>query len=356
MTESIRQKTLAKRNKTHWARLNVYLSTFIFVVVSTLEMVIVIMLINFINATFSREMSGSSSILAIYFGIFIAGLAFQLLGAIDANFEKNTMQIVAVGLFNFLGVAYAIVQIVQLRNFRNCVVEVTTIVASSPLDSQEQYARLYDLEHPCYFDIVEPVSDQNRTLAMVGTKTIPAIVASINREISVFNLFNPLLIVICVIMCLGATAGVYFAYMAYQQTGWHVFMLQGADIRKKKMIQRYHLFLLFLKLNAFFFLGLAGQYIVSTYLFEKFSDSQSLAKLIVSTTVALCLFVIYYVLGYFGTRRANYLLTGAFILMLMINFLGSAIVLWRIHFQSKEEFRPSVMWLTVFSKFPVLTA
>jgi hypothetical protein len=103
-------------------------------------------------------------------------------------------------------------------------------------------------------------------------------------------------------------------------------------------------------LNAFFFFGLVAQYVGSTYLYEKIEDPNAFTKLLISGALAIVLFTVYYALGYFGPRKANYIMTGIFIILLMFNFLGSAIVLWRVYFQAASTFYSSKTWLTAFSK------
>lgn len=71
------------REKVNWASWNVALSAGLFVAVLCFQMVIIFTLVNFINTTFQPEKSGTSSLMVLYFVIFISGLAFQLLGSID---------------------------------------------------------------------------------------------------------------------------------------------------------------------------------------------------------------------------------------------------------------------------------
>jgi hypothetical protein len=70
------------REKVNWSRWNVALSAALFFTVACFQMVIIITLVHFINSTFQPDKSGASSLI-LYFVIFIAGLAFQLLGSID---------------------------------------------------------------------------------------------------------------------------------------------------------------------------------------------------------------------------------------------------------------------------------
>jgi hypothetical protein len=162
-------------------------------------------------------------------------------------------------------------------------------------------------------------------------------------------------------MLVGSLTGVYFAYKSFQQVGWHVFSVQGADIQKKsmsfpisffltlvEMMQRYHLFLLFLKLNAFFLLVIDAQYVMETYFSSKGTDGSASNFLIVSFVVTIVIFGIYYGLGYFSMKKSNYIMAGLFLLMLMINFLVSVVVLWRVYIQAPLQFKSSRTWLTVF--------
>jgi hypothetical protein len=152
------------------------------------------------------------------------------------------MQYVAVGLFNFLGVAYAIVQILQLRAFKNCVENFESVITSTVLDSQDQYSKLFDAQrswygvasHGSYIDLVTMDPKNPGNFLKSGPKNLLIVSQDITNGVSLFDFYGPILISIAVIMCVGALLGLYFSYKSYQQTGWHVFMLQGADIRKKR--------------------------------------------------------------------------------------------------------------------------
>lgn len=87
---------------------------------------------------------------------------------------------------------------------------------------------------------------------------------------------------------------------------------------------------------------------METYFNDKNTDGKASNILMISFAVTMVIFGVYYVLGYFAMKRSNYIMAGFFLLMLMVNFLVSIVVLWRVYIQAASEFISSRIWLTVF--------
>jgi hypothetical protein len=55
------------------------------------------------------------------------------------------------------------------------------------------------------------------------------------------------------LMILFNILGAFVAYRLFAELGWSIYKEQGADIKKRTILQRYHIFILLLKLNVYFF-------------------------------------------------------------------------------------------------------
>lgn len=87
--------------------------------VSALELTILLLTLSGLREMFGFT-SGTAGIIVIYFVLFLMAQVFQALLSLDAFWSKNTVQVVAIGVFNVCITAYAFVQIRQLNLLRNC--------------------------------------------------------------------------------------------------------------------------------------------------------------------------------------------------------------------------------------------
>jgi hypothetical protein len=319
----------------------------VFVIATALDLVIISNLVRFVNETFTRERSGSSPIVVAYIMIFLLALLFQLIMAIDADRRKNTMQVVAIGIFNFICAGISVVQIFQVDRLKGCSTNFVDIVRS-PQPEAVKLQSFYDLSETCFYSIVRETSTGLEFTN--GTKPLPQIATEIQARLYYFDEIYRYQLSVAVLMLIGAILGFYCAYKSFIQYGWSVFLVQGADINKKKMLERYQLFMLFLKLNAFCFLGVMAQYFAASFYFQKNYDSATTAQteLIVTAAIVLVVTIIYTTMGYFGARKTSYIIMGIFLALLMINFLGLIVILYRVYISNRAEYRPTVIWLTSF--------
>lgn len=116
-------------------------------------------------------------------------------------------------------------------------------------------------------------------------------------------------------------------------------------------MQRYHAYLLFLKINAFFFAMNAVQYAAEVYFNEKYSASTplNLALGLSAVFVSLC---IYQTLGYFAMKKCNYVMAGIFLVLLFASFFVSVAILWKIFFDAPVVFKSSAVSIAAFGKRP----
>jgi hypothetical protein len=342
----------AMAGEKNWSRYNVLLCGIIFLLVLVLDILIINHLVRFVNETFTRDRSGSAQIIVSYITIFILALLFQLIMAFDADRRKNTMQVVAIAIFNVLCAGISVVQIVQVDRLKACTITFTEITQSSQTE-QLKLEGYFRLAETCFYSIARESADGKRLELTPGDKTLAQIANDIASRIFVFQEIYHYQLTVAVSMFVGAIVGFYFAYKSYIQHGWSVFLVQGADLNKKKILERYQLFMLFLKLNAYCFLGVMAQYFVASFYFRKDYNSATSGQteLIVTAVIVIITTAVYTAFGYYGARKSSYLIMGIFLILLMINFLGLIVILYRVFISDRDEYRPTIIWLTSFGNF-----
>jgi hypothetical protein len=223
-------------------------------------------------------------------------------------------------------------------------------IARDAIPEQEKLKEFKNLAQSCFYSIVRDSADGTSLEITPGTKTLNQIADDIVDRLFLFDEIYRYQLAVAVLMFVGAILGFYFAYKSYIQHGWSVFLVQGADINKKRMLERYQLFMLFLKLNAYCFLGVMAQYFVASFYFRKDYNSATSGQteLVVTGVIVIIVTGIYTALGYFGARKTSYIIMGIFLILLMINFLGLIVILYRVFISDRDEYRPTVIWLTSF--------
>ena len=223
----------------------------------------------------------------------------------------------------------------QLDTLRNCAIEAKVVVNLT--DTTLRSTALKDFYTRCFFSIDQVLTDDAKS----------SFVANIDREYYLLGVNYNILISIIVITALASIVNAYFCRKSYQQYGWSVFETQGADLRKKRILQRYHLYMLFLKINGYFFLGVVMQYVGILYFVGKNrSDNQWFIPIIIIANVFVT--TLYLVTGYFGARHTNYRLLGSYLAILIANFVACVVILYLVFVQDVELYRPTRIWLTFF--------
>ncbi|CAG8621840.1 20111_t:CDS:2, partial [Racocetra persica] len=160
----------------------------------------------------------------IYHAIFILALYFQILLAVDALWHRNSVQIIALVVFNFLSLAYAGIQLYQHKILEDQGTENATYVPTNPIfPKDDRYApKTY------YEPKMRPLED-----TIIGI-------------ISVFS--------------------VYLAFMSYllsKEFGWENYKTYSADIRIRDAYWNLIILQTLLKMDIFFIGSYAIQLIPS---------------------------------------------------------------------------------------------
>uniref|UniRef100_A0A8H7Y659 Uncharacterized protein n=1 Tax=Psilocybe cubensis TaxID=181762 RepID=A0A8H7Y659_PSICU len=139
----------------------------------------------------------------VYLAIFALAHVFQFVMAVDAVYARNTLQFLCLTVFNALFLAYAVIQIGEVR---------------------------------------EAMSDSS----VAGVSNIP---------IDVLTTIIPIVISIAEIAYIG------LGWKIYNEFGWKVYKFLGADIRIKKMYADYQIYECLVKFDVFFWVGFSVQFI-----------------------------------------------------------------------------------------------
>ncbi|KAF0541029.1 conserved fungal protein [Gigaspora margarita] len=195
------------------------------IVITILEVFVIYFHVNFVSQYKLNPIGeGISEADLIYHAIFVISLFFQVLLVIDAIWHRNSVQIVALVIFNLLSLAYAGIQLFQHQILEDVGTLNATYVPTNPIfskddrDAPKNYyeARMRPLEH-----------------TIVGL-------------ISVFS--------------------VYLAFMSYMLTkefGWKNYKIYNADPQVRKALTNLTILQTLIKMDVFFIGSYALQLIPS---------------------------------------------------------------------------------------------
>jgi hypothetical protein len=298
-----------------WSRYNLYLVLGTTFVSGMLEIAVISDTMVFLYETFGVQQMGSSPMIVTYYIIFIFGLIFQVITQLEGTQNKNTIQVVAVGCFNVLAVVFMIFQIRMILAMRECSLNYASTAIRNgvlPLNATRSTPALRELQQ------IDDTCNFNTLADATGTKSLNAIATDIQRKFGMFDRTLGFSIFLLFFLIGVTIVGFYFSYKTYRQYGWSIYKRQGADISKRWMVNRYHLFMLFLKVNSYFFIGAASMYFASGY----FQDKNG--GLIAETDIDVVVFSIYgcflifvlvlnYATGFFAVRKCSSTLTAIFL-------------------------------------------
>ncbi|KAF9328569.1 hypothetical protein BG006_008275 [Podila minutissima] len=196
----------------------------------------------------------SARVLSVYHILFIVAQLFQLILLCDAMYNKNTIQIIAIVVFNCAMVAYAGLQMKQADE----------ILVRTPNDSLPN----------AILDIFE------------GNKNNPTPYhASLNYEIAVL-----------VLMAIFAAVFAFIAYKLYKEFGWSIYKKIGADLAMRDMYKVYQIFIMIVKFDIFFQLGFSAQFL--SLIVMRYEDSKLFPNnLVLSQQEMTSLIVVHLVLS-----------------------------------------------------------
>jgi hypothetical protein len=304
----------------------------------------------FLHNSLGTVQMGSAPMKITYFVIFIFGLVFQVILQVEGSKTKNTIQIIAVSWFNTLAVLFMIFQIRVIQALRICATDYVDIVYGSRnlnFDDLDNPSRLLlrQVDLQCSFNTFAPDANRNDPTAIAQYMRL---------HMSMFDRTLGFSIFMLIFLIIVTVAGFYFTYKTYMQYGWVIYKLQGADISRKWIVNRYHLFMLFLKINSYFFIGATSVYFSGGYFKDKGAgeatdvETDFIFFAVYSCFLVLVL-VINYSAGYYAIHKCSPVLTAVF--LATVGFYAYLIVGLYLDTESIAEAPSAVTWYYFFLSF-----
>ncbi|KAI8612973.1 hypothetical protein BC830DRAFT_1170627 [Chytriomyces sp. MP71] len=269
--------------------------------------------INATNPTDLMVQGSSSSVLpnaqalSIYEGLLIAAEVFQTYLAFDAIMTSSKIQLLASVAFNLACFGYSIAQYIQAANLIS----------------------------------ISNVGDVNYANFLVRGFTI-------HRS-------GPYEIAVSVLSAIFLFGWAAFSYKLYNLFGWSVFKELGADVEVRKRLTVYHIYMMLLKIDVFFFISFAIQYVLLAFP-DDGSGQPSLAKVVTAVFCPIGVIVLLLIAYYAVTRESNVLMT-----LLLIGLSGGigylvdrVIDIWTV--SDVTRYKSCKMSLTLFTTLTILVS
>ncbi|KAG9034916.1 hypothetical protein FRB95_012332 [Tulasnella sp. JGI-2019a] len=161
---------------------------------------------NIANTTDQSEFATTQTRQPIYLGIFVLAHFLQMILAMDAVYNKNTLQFLFLALFNFTLLIYGALQVVEVQTNINQLVGAGSNLPSIPIHA---------------------------LIALV-----PCVIA------------------------LAEVAYIALGYQIWKEFGWKVYKFLGADRNIRRLYGQYQVFQCLLKFDIFFWVGFSVQWMV----------------------------------------------------------------------------------------------
>ncbi|KAI9017742.1 hypothetical protein BC832DRAFT_45438 [Gaertneriomyces semiglobifer] len=359
-----------------WPKIAVGLACLQAIIISALEFALLAHVDNFFKNAYADSLA--SPFVLVYFTLFVFAMLFQAVLTWEASRKMNAPQTLAVFFFNAASFAYAIIQTRQIRDLREC--PEWWIKHVRWADQEAATMRYYDtyLTMPTCKHLVPwgvnqrtassiPVWDagnlKNQTVNLLDPSIPSLSVQHVDLALQHLDNSLPFQHAIIGLMCVMLIVSSWVAWKVYREYGWDIYKELGASIQKREMMRRYHLFILFLKLNIYFSIGIVAQ-MACAYAYSSKQRCVSLdgtsqdcsafhtdpfrAEIVLPALIVLALAAVtYYIIGWYAVRYANRKMMYGFLVVISTTIV--AVVYAIVVAQTKTSFAMTRIWLTSFA-------
>ncbi|KAG2208531.1 hypothetical protein INT47_010227 [Mucor saturninus] len=305
--------------ESRWTRAIFCVITLQAILATTFEAVIFAFHANEINLIDSLHLSVDDTVsmatsfanarsLLVYFILFILAQVFTVILVVDAIYQRNTIQLIALVAFELGMSAYSIIQF-------------------------HQSSTLIDTDKTAHYT-------SKATLAMshLGNAYHSSQWAEITQ--------------ICV-MIISTIIFIFLAYKLYLEFGWHIYKKIGADLAMRDRYKMYQIFMMLLKFDFFFFLGFSVQYLALLIVAwwpdssSKGLESEIVRELIEHIVLSCVVSITMLVSAYWGLRREKKIHMFIFLTLCIASMAYYIYMLIQIA-KDPERFLGSKAFLTFF--------
>ena len=273
----------------------------------------------------------------------LCGFWFQFFFALDSHFHQNAAQVLVIIAFNLFLLINQIADFAFMTISRDALDSVQSILTERFSDSSvtNTTINMLDISNQ-YYDFAYA---ENGSLTF-GPNAVSLFLAQEQYLLNAYNINFTLLIIVSLFAILVS----YFAFMTSRDYGWSIYEVNGACIKKRDMITRYHIFMLALKLNIYFSICDFAAFFYYVFLLARF-DSSKLAAIfagaaedfkhfgyaamilvIVSASWCLISALLFYFAGVHAIRKSNYWLMGLVLVVYLIQiFIQARLALYKLN-------------------------
>ena len=174
----------------------------------------------------------------------VVGLWFQFFFALDSYLHHNAMQVLVIPVLNTLLLGIQSYEYSLMAKTKSCYFGIEEEVVRGKASTNNSN---YTIRSP-------PICEYSGTRLIYNAKFISSGVGTSlyqDNQIYVQNAYN-LSLTALVFMVVFFVGICYLSFKTYRDYGWSIYRINGADIQKRNVLTRYHIFMLTLKLNILF--------------------------------------------------------------------------------------------------------